>query len=495
MRARIRTGRTTSLIFVSSLAIGLVWTHRAAAQTEEEAAPPPPAAPEVTPDMPPEQPPPPRRRKAEPAEQAPAPEPGAPTSFRVESNGWTFSLEGRLNSFFSYGWGNYLPTNAPDGDMTGLIGGGYDVQLQRDSTGNFHTPRIRNGFLANVLTFNLSRKIFDTTTMSTHLSLWSDVETNLQVYADVLTWMQEGYMKLEGPWGSFTAGRQLALFGRGAVEVDFNYMHGYGLGLGCNVDGVHPSCGMIGFGVLFPFFRSGMVYATPSLGGFVLSGGAFDPVILAGKWERVIMPTLQAEAAFTLPFRGLGMLKLFASGIYQELGAAGNPPSPGGMPDTRPLAHKTVKQYGGAGGLRLEIGPIRFGAVGHIGQGLGFAYAQENTQAAYYNAPDTSDTRDGDLRTFRGFYGQLMAVLGKIDVAVGAGASQLLLLSFEKGNDPMIPEPHVAKQQRGISAGVFIHLDDHLVLGLDYMDALYSWWATTFTQHVRFANAGLTMTF
>lgn len=492
MRARTRIGRTTSLMFISSLAVGLVWTHRAAAQSEEEAAPPPPK--EEAAEAPPEKPA--KREKAEEVEQAPPPpEPGKPTSFRVESNGWTFSLDGRVNSFFTYGWGNYLPVNAPDGDMTGLIGGGYDVQLQRDSSGNFHTPRIRNGFVGNVLNFDLSRKISDTTRMSAHFSLWSDIETNLQVYSDALTWMQEGYLKLEGSWGSFTAGRQLALFSRGAVEIDFNYMHGYGLGLGCNVDVVHPSCGMIGFGVLFPFFRSGLVYATPSLGGFTLTLGAYDPVILAGKWERVIMPTLEAEAAFTLPLGQMGMFKLFASGLYQRLGAAGNPPSMGGPPDTRTLAHKTVDQYGGAGGARVEIGPVRLGLAAHYGKGLGFFYAQENSQAAYFNATDSADPRDGDLRTFRGFYGQLMVVLGKVDVAVGAGVSQLILLSFEQGSDPNIAPPHVAKQNRGISGGVFFHLDDHLVLGLDYMDALYSWWYTSFTQHVRFVNAGLTMTF
>jgi hypothetical protein len=488
MRARRRTGPTTSLMLVSSLVVGLAWTHRAAAQSEEESTPP--SAKEDAAETPAERPAPPKREKTtDVIEQAPA-QPAKPTSFTVESNGWTFSLDGRVNSFFSYGWGNYLPTNAPDGDMSVLIGGGYDVQLQRDAVGNFRTPRIRNGFLANVLNFNLSRKLTDTTLMSAHFSLWSDVETNLQVYSDALSWMQEGYLKLDGPWGSFTAGRQLALFSRGAVEIDFNYMHGYGLGQGCNVDGVHPSCGMIGFGVLFPFFRSGLLYTTPSLGGFTVAAGVFDPVILAGKWERVITPTLELELAFTMPLGGLGMFKLFGSGIYQQLGGRGNPPMPGDPPDTRTLAHKKVEQWGGAGGLRLEIGPVRLGATGHYGRGLGFYYAQENTQAAFFNATDSSDPRDGDLRLFRGFYGQLMVVLGKIDVAFGGGVSQLVMLSYEDTS-----ATHVAKQNRGFSGGIFFHLDDHLVLAVDYFDGQYTWWGTSFVQKIHFANVGLTMTF
>src|SRR5262249_54455719 len=139
--------------------------------------------------------------------------------------------------------------------------------------------------------------------------------------------------------------------------------------------------------------------------------------------------------------------------------------------------------------VRLEVGPVRLGLAGHYGKGLGFFYAQENSQAAYYNAPDSMDPRDGDLRTFRGFYGQLMVALGLIDVAAGAGVAQLIMLPFEDSNTT-----HVAKQNRGISAGMFFHLDEHLVLGIDYMDAQYSWWGTNFTQHVHFANAGITMT-
>jgi len=247
---------------------------------------------------------------------------------------------------------------------------------------------------------------------------------------------------------------------------------------------------MIGFGVLFPFFRSGLLYSTPSLGGFTLAAGIYDPVILAGKWERVVTPTAELEAAFTRPIGRRGLFKLFASGIWQQLGAAGNPPMPGGMPDNRAVANKKVTQYGGAAGARLELGPVRVGATGHYGRGLGFFYAQENSEAAAYSAMDTADPRDGDLRAFRGFYGQLMLVLGKIDVAVGAGVSQLVPLPFDNTSTT-----HLPKQNLGVSAGVFFHIRDYLVYSIDYFDGQSTWWGTSFTQRVHAINTGITMTF
>ena len=99
------------------------------------------------------------------------------------------------------------------------------------------------------------------------------------------------------------------------------------------------------------------------------------------------------------------------------------------------------------------------------GKGLGFYYAQENSQAAAYNAVDIINdpvdrARDGDLRTFRGFYGQLALVFGPVMVAGGAGASQLIPLDWEKGPDG----PALPKQNFGINGVFNYHIADNLIL-------------------------------
>ena len=197
----------------------------------------------------------------------------------ADAGGWKLSIDGRFNLFVMYAYGDSLPRVAPE-DMRSLpAGAGLDntLDLQQTSAGTFRTVRLRNGYVPNVLSFNLTHDVSERTRITGHLALWSDIETNLQLYSDALAWMQEGYLKIEGAWGSVLAGRALALFSRGAVEIDFNYGHGYGLGYPCNLGGVHPTCGQIGFGELFPFFRSGLVYATPSLGGFMATGRNLRP--------------------------------------------------------------------------------------------------------------------------------------------------------------------------------------------------------------------------
>jgi hypothetical protein len=487
----MRTSRSVrvalSLVISTLSMLGAVPAGAAEDAPPEEAAPPPAPPPPVAEKPGAEQ------AGAEPLVEEAKPPP--PEIVVASFRGWQVTLEGRMNSFLMVGSGKQLVQMDPkDGVQLGEGGGLGLNQNQTNSSGNFLTPRLRNGFLANVLTFKISRNLTSKTKMTAVLSLWSDIETNLTVYLFPQTYMQEGYMKLEGPWGSLAAGRQLALFSRGEVEIDFNYAHGFGGGWPCNFNSISPTCGQIGFGVLFPFFRSGVLYTTPSLGGLTVAGGLYDPVMLPGKWERVITPTLEGEIAYTSPLGRLGMFKLFVEGLWQRLGGQYRPPN-----DMRTTATTTVDQAGVAGGLRLELGPVRLGVSGHYGNGLGFYYAQENSQAAYYNAPTDTDPNDGKLRTFQGFYAQLMLVLGKIDLGAGVGASQAVRFSFETTSVPaggdITGVVHPPKQNLGINGVLNVHIADNLVWDLDYFRAQYSWWGASFTQTVNIFNTGITMLF
>jgi hypothetical protein len=459
---------------------------------QQEEAPPPRrhAAP------PPEAPPP--AEEAPPVEAKPAPPP--PTGIQVvEFRGWKFGVEGRLNAFFVYGWGNHTPLYTPEsgGGIVPGIGTGTSADNQIDVNGNFHTPRVRSGFVPNVLAFNFTKNLTETTTLSGHFALWADIHTNLSVYITPQTYLQEGFLKLDGGWGSLIAGRQLALFNRGAIEIDFNYAHNFGVGWPCNFNYVGPACGQIGYGALFPFFRAGLVYATPSLGGFQLTAGIFDPTILAGKWERVIMPTVEGEAAFTKPFGRGGLVKFMVSGLVQKLGGfkpyVDPTPTMPFTPCDGTICTKTVTQWGVAPSFRFELGPLRLGVTGHYGAGLGFNYAQENSQAAVYFASDPHDPHDGDLRTFRGLYGQLAGVFGNMMISAGVGVSQLVALpQDDTSTATMNAEP---KQNRGINLVFNYHIFDNFIWDIDGFQSVSSWYGTAVTQTVYVVSTGPTLLF
>jgi len=382
-----------------------------------------------------------------------------------------------MNGFASYTFGEGFPTppaGATFTDGAGLRGapGITDDQNKITST------RIRSGYLGNILAFGLKKDLGEGTSLEGYFALWTVIQTDHTRFHPVSTDVRESYLKVEGPWGSVLAGRTLGLFGKGSVEIDFNYAHGYGVGYPCSLDETTtPACGQIGFGVIFPYFAAGLVYKTPTLAGFAISGGVYDPVILAGKWELTPLPRLEGELTYDLPFGELGKLHVAGSALWQKLGIIGTP--------------RTTAATGVAGAMRLELGPVRLGFAGHYGKGLGFFYALEDTPAAGYTANDTfgaAPDTDGTLRTFDGYYAQSAVVLGKVDLAAGYGTARLHMLDLDvKRTDTILP-----KKQAGINAGVFFHANENLVLGLDVFQAKFAWYNGS-TQTVNTISAGVTM--
>jgi hypothetical protein len=382
-----------------------------------------------------------------------------------------------MNGFASYTFGDGRPpppAGASFTDGAGLTGapGITDEQNKITST------RIRSGYLGNIFAFGLKKDLGEGTSLAGYFALWTVIQTDHTRFHPVSTDVRESYLKVEGPWGSVLAGRTLGLFGKGSVEIDFNYAHGYGLGYPCVLDETTtPACGQIGFGVIFPYFAAGLVYKTPTLAGFAISGGVYDPVVLAGVWELTPLPRLEGELTYDLPFGDLGKLHFAGSGLWQKLGIIGSA--------------RTTAATGVAGAARLEIGPLRLGFAGHYGKGLGFYYAIEDSAAAGYVANEMfGDPPDvnGTLRTFDGYYAQSAVVLGKVDLAAGYGAARLHMLDLDvKRTDTILP-----KKQAGINAGVFFHANENLVLGLDYFRADFAWYNGA-KQGVNTISAGVTM--
>lgn len=393
-------------------------------------------------------------------------------------NGWSFYTDGRLNAFYSYTFGDAYPAPPPDSMYSYVPGAGLSGSPGIAGANNKVTStRIRSGYLGNILAFGVKKDLGHETTLNGYFALWTTIETDHTRFHPAFDDVRESYLKVQGPWGSVLAGRTLGLFAHGSVEIDFNYAHGYGLGYPCNLDGYGPTCGNIGFGVLFPFFSAGLVYKTPPLGGFAIAAGAYDPVILAGNtWELSPLPRVEGEATYDLPLGDVGKLHLSLSGLWQQLGQIGT--------------DRTTDVTGIAGAARVEVGPVRIGVAAHTGAGLGFFYALEDTPSSVYGANDT-DPPDaaGKLRTFDGYFGQVGLVLGKAMLAGGYGVSRLHQLDLDKArNDRVLP-----KQQAGINAGFFYHFDENLVASLDYFRADFSWYDGA-KQGVNTVNGGLTMT-
>ena len=298
------------------------------------------------------------------------------------------------------------------------------------------------------------------TTVTGYVQMWSFIESIARSkgnpnYPDT----RQGYLKLEGPFGSFTAGRTRTLFSRGATDIDVLYAHKWGVGFPSTIDSSGPTQGMVGFGVLGSGFAAGMIYGTPNFHGLQLNVGIFDPAALGGaQWNGTKLPRAESELTGEWKFGSTGKLVVFVNGAYQKLYKQGQcTPGP-----QSPCDPETVEGFGS--GLRFEIGPFHLGLAQHYGKGLGLGYALENTYAVADAATH--------LRWSDGYYIQTQVVVNKFDFFTGWGISRIFLTDLDKAT----PELSVIKYQMGYNAGVVYNFTPNLHLDVEYFHADARWW-------------------
>jgi hypothetical protein len=403
----------------------------------------------------------------------------------VKSDGWELYTTGRVGIFFADANGDSNPV-PPMGVNESFTDGGFPVNKdgmpsQMGVQAKVHNMRLRSGFVPNVFAIGLRRQVTDYTVLTAHMALWATVDTEGQRKTDNLfAWVQEWYLKLEGPWGSVVAGRALDLFSRGATQNDYMYLHGYGLGFPGNSESNPngPAPGLIGFGVMAAFFSSGVAYATPSLAGLQNTAGVYDPTPLPGGYEATRYPRFEDELTYDLVTPKL-KLHLFANGEYQSVYLSGS--------------NRNATSYGVGYGGRVELGNLHLGLAGHWGKGLGLFFALEPD-----NVSVSSSTFE--LRTFDGYSAVAQYVAGRFDINAGWGVSRVFRLGSD---DTALPTLAVLKYQMANALALVYHARSYLHFSLDLMRMQAQWFAapalvnagdTGAHQVVYFTNLGVTVT-
>jgi hypothetical protein len=417
---------------------------------------------------------------------------------------WTVFVDGRQGAFVSAVKGDGFPqaVNVMGHDSTGASvvvyqimpkGGGDSVAASEQglvsgttdqyTQGTIERMRIRSGMISNTLGIGVRGPVTEDTTVKAYFQIWAWVESAYQEKNQVNTAdVRQGYVKLEGHWGSLLVGRSRGLFSRGATDIDVLYGHGLGVGYPGSIDSNGPTQGQIGFGLLGSGFAAGVVYATPTLAGLQLSVGAFDPVHLQGAWPRTKWARPEAELTFERPIADLGKFVLFGNGTYQRAYKSG-PPSDG----PSYTAAKGVT-YGG----RLELGPVHLGVSGLWGYGLGLNYALE--------VSDASMDLGTNMRKSDGYYVQGQVALGKLDLMASWGITRIFLTGYDNTKivsevDPTVSyyQFSIIKHQQGISGGGVYHIRPWLHADVDVFRADFAWFLGQ-KQVIYVANSGLMFT-
>ncbi len=383
----------------------------------------------------------------------------------VKGDNWDVYTDGRVGAFVNYVFGDGAPVPLMTVPGETHSGGGWAVTAKNTvegTQGKVSMMRIRSGFIGNQLGVGVRSEIYPGLKASAYIQMWSYIESeNRNKGFPNPVDVRQGYGKLEGPWGSFLAGRTRTLFSRGATDINALYAHRWGVGFPNSIDSKGPTQGMVGFGVLGSGFAAGMIYGTPVLAGLQLNVGIFDPTALAaGTWTRTEFVRPEAELTYERSFGSIAKLVLFANGAYQKVYKPGYCPPPSPM---SPGQCETTAAGVGYGG-RLEVGPVHLGVAGHYGKALGFNYALEQS----YASADVNN----DPRTFDGYYVQSQVVLNRFDLFAGWGIARVFLTPADKAN-PTVSNP---KYQTGVNGGVVFNLSPNVHFDLEYFRAQAKWW-------------------
>jgi hypothetical protein len=352
------------------------------------------------------------------------------------------------------------------------------IEDKSATTDRITMTRMRGGFLNNVLGFNLVKTLSPDLKVTGRFATWVGVSQERSKTDNPGLDAREVYLKLEGPWGGLLAGRNLALFERGAILMDYDIQHAEGLGHPCAIRTVRGgACGYAGHGLLFPAYSAGVVYNTPVLAGFQLSAGVYDPAVIPDRqYERTPYPRLEGELTFTAS----EILSLFLDGLWQRIGN-----------NADPLLNPDVA--GVAAGGRVALGPFTGGIAYYAGQGLGLYIPMENS-------PLFAD-EEGVLRHGRGYVAMASFALAQTKIAAGAGVSRLATTLTESEPFATLTIP---RRQMGMSAGLYQGFYETLTVALEYFRGSYRWYDSTDAtsgavvkneQSVHFVNAGLTLVF
>lgn len=314
----------------------------------------------------------------------------------MEVGGVTVKFSGSVNGFYTHDKGQ-----AP-GPRTTVVGGVVPAG------GN--TSSIRNGLLPGFLKFDI------TTTqggwdVGAHFGMYPGINSatyaagggansggqNTALQTAGIDFRQTYLTIGRAGLGQIKAGRDIGLFGSEGILNDITLLS---VGsTGGNVAPSNTSLGRIGIGYIYTDFQPQITYTSPTLGGFQVSLGVFQPLqSLTGPGETSSSPGFQGKIVYDGKLGPLAA-RAWLSGITQK--------------------HNRVDgvTYTGSGfdtGARIGYGPLTVTGYYYDASGLG---------TTALNLFDTDAL--GNKRDSNGYYVQGLATFGKVSVGGSYGESRL----------------------------------------------------------------------
>jgi hypothetical protein len=325
-----------------------------------------------------------------------------------DKDGWGFYTRGQVAAFYQLVLGEGDPTNTTGNP----IGGTFDTgSLTNKQTNNLTLSRVRSGYIGTQIGFGIRRDISETVHVDSLLAVsLQDISGGRNVGPPEGVDFREAWANVVTPYGSFKFGRMYSIFGSASTDVML-LAYRYGIGNPCYGDTANIACGSVGAGVLFAGYNAEMRYITPRLAGFQAQLSVGDPISMqVYSYTVTPLPRFDAQIDYDKTFGETTRLRVIAQGTTQELQR------------NEAAALESSNVWGAMGSAIFEASGFAIGAGLWEGSGIG-------TQSYFYLAPGANDSEasdsSGELRLFRGYYGNIAYDYHGSRLAAGTGISYI----------------------------------------------------------------------
>ncbi len=302
--------------------------------------------------------------------------------------------------------------------------------------------------------------------------------------------MREVFFNVDGSFGTISAGRTLGLFQRQAILKDYTL---FGVGAVGGPDGGGTTLGRIGFGYVYPAFRTRFVYMTPNINGFQMSLGVFDPqhpmspggfgpdfdddlgdLATVGARAETDTPQFQGEATYTTAFAG-GSVTAWGGFLWQEMEITSSFVADGNSSVQRG-GTGDIESWGVNLGLDATFGGFNVAGSWYTGEALGTALFNANmgdgfacdtsTSADFFNTGSCTEA-DNDGWYVQGSY----TFNGKTKVGVSYGESNQDSVNAGRPDFPDAGEGAFGEHEAEMwTVGVYHDVNSWLKLVAEYSD-------------------------
>ncbi len=318
-----------------------------------------------------------------------------------DKDGWGFYTRGQVAAFYQLALGNADP-------QTTAIGGTFNsLSLSNSQNNSVTLSRVRSGYVGSQIGFGIRRDISETVHVDSLLAVsLQDISGGRNVGPPEGVDFREAWARLVTPYGSLKFGRMYSIFGSASTDVML-LAYRFGIGNPCYGDTANIACGSIGAGVLNAGYNAELRYISPRLAGFEAQVSVGDPSTgTVDSYTLTPLPRFDAEINYDNHFGETTRLRVIAQGMTQDLAR------------NNAGAIQTVNLWGAMGSAIFETGGFAVGAGGWQGAGIG-------VQSLLYLAPGQNDSASfdstGELREFRGYYGNIAYDYHGSRLAAGTG--------------------------------------------------------------------------